>query len=138
MRQQKRLVLTSITNFSARNLCGVENFFGTAPDTPSQGLMAGTVTGGNAFSFSTNEHVDTFMADDWPWFTAPIAYDLSLHVGATAGYSVAQSYGFPESADQEPGEVGMSVSGVRKRIRTLRAKLQQQPEFGVSGVGAPI
>lgn len=90
-------------------------------------LAMSHLRGGNAFSFSTHEHVDTFMADDWPWFTAPIAYDLSLHVGATSGYSVAQSYGFPESADQEPGEVGMSVSTVflSKKKGALLARIQQ-------------
>lgn len=58
--------------------------------------------GGNAFSFPEDSYVDAFMADNWPWFTAPIAYDLEVHATPSAGLSVAASYGFP-GTDGGPG-----------------------------------
>ncbi len=65
--------------------------------------------GGNAFSMSTNEHADSFMADNWPWFASPIAYDLSMKVAATEGFAIRDSYGFPEGTEEE---IGLDVSTV--------------------------
>jgi Ca-activated chloride channel family protein len=42
--------------------------------------------------------IQPFMEDNWPWFTVPIAHDLSMVAAPTAGLSVVGSYGFPESS----------------------------------------
>jgi RNA polymerase sigma-70 factor (ECF subfamily) len=39
--------------------------------------------------------------------------------------------------DEVAAEVGMSVSGVRKRLRTLKTKLQTEPSVAVADVAAP-
>jgi Ca-activated chloride channel family protein len=94
-------------------------------------LAMSHLRGGNAFSFTNSEHVERFMTDDWPWFTSPIAYDLSLHVATTAGYRAADAYGFPANAD---GEVGFDVATVflsrRKGALLVRIENEQAEELG--------
>ena len=65
--------------------------------------------GGNAFSMSKIDQVDSFMEDNWPWFVSPIAYDLSMQVAATEGFAIRDSYGFPEGTEEE---IGLDVSTV--------------------------
>ena len=63
--------------------------------------------GGNAFSFFRQSDVEAFMAEDWPWFTSPIAHDLSLEVTPRADLQVGEKYGFP--GGEQPG---LEVSSV--------------------------
>ncbi|MFO0612477.1 MAG: VWA domain-containing protein [Polyangiaceae bacterium] len=55
--------------------------------------------GGNAFSLAEDADVDPFIAENWPWFTVPVAYDLEVHSKPTSGVSVIAGYGFPGGAD---------------------------------------
>lgn len=94
-------------------------------------LAMSHLRGGNAFSFATGESVDTFMADHWPWFTSPIAYDMSLHVGSTAGYRLGDTYGFPaspESAGGDPTEISLDVATVflSKKKGALLARIERE------------
>ncbi len=51
--------------------------------------------GANGFSLNSVEEVNRFMADNWPYFTYPLAYDLQI--AATPGnvFTVDNGYGFP-------------------------------------------
>ena len=53
------------------------------------------VRGGNAFGIQQADGVDTFMADQYPWFTTPIAYDLAVTVRHSSGLAIETPYGFP-------------------------------------------
>ncbi len=56
--------------------------------------------GGNAFSLFDTEGVGELMADSWPWMVSPIAYDMKLEIEAPGDYRVADTYGFPGSAEE--------------------------------------
>lgn len=51
--------------------------------------------GGNAFSLSKLEQVPTLFEQSWPWLASPLAYDLKAELLPAAGYSLADTYGFP-------------------------------------------
>jgi Ca-activated chloride channel family protein len=66
------------------------------------------VRGANAFSLFTAEDVETFMADEYPWFVTPVAFDLRLSVTPGEGFAVDEKFGFP--AGDAP--VGLEVASV--------------------------
>jgi Ca-activated chloride channel family protein len=86
------------------------------------------VRGANAFSFLEPEDVTAFMADHWPWFLSPIAYDLSLAVDATPGVAIADAYGFP--APDGATEVGFDVSTIFLSRRKGALLLRVEPVAG--------
>ncbi len=65
--------------------------------------------GANAFSFFQLDDVEEFMAVEWPWFTSPIAHELSVEVTPAQELEVAEAYGFPGS---EEADLGLEVSSV--------------------------
>jgi Ca-activated chloride channel family protein len=77
--------------------------------------------GGNAFSLTKGEHVDEFIAENWPWFASPIAYDLSMKVTPTEGFALRDRYGFPDGTAEEAGlEVSTVFLSRRKGALLLR------------------
>jgi Ca-activated chloride channel homolog len=66
------------------------------------------LSGANAFSLFRFDDVETFIADEWPWFTTPIAFQLRLSVTPAEGFRVDQKYGFPTG--EEP--VGLEVDTI--------------------------
>lgn len=57
--------------------------------------------GGNAFSLFDNEDVGELMDDDWPWLVSPIAYNLSLDLTPSDGFTGSDAYGFPAGEEGE-------------------------------------
>ncbi len=61
-----------------------------------------SVRGANAHSLLTSGDVLDFMADQYPWFTTPIAYDLSVAVRPSAELAIEQGHGFPTGFAEDP------------------------------------
>ena len=70
--------------------------------------------GANAFSFADDNDAAQFMNDDYPWFTTPIAYDLSLAVTPSPDLGIAEAYGFPGTFAADP-ELTVSTIFLSKR-----------------------
>jgi Ca-activated chloride channel family protein len=75
--------------------------------------------GANAFSMVDNDDTAIFMDESYPWFTTPIAYDLSLAVTPSAGLTVDRAYGFPS----EETELAVSTVFLSKRKGALLVSL---------------
>ena len=73
------------------------------------------VRGANAYSMQRGDDVTTFMEDEWPWFTAPIAYDLAVDVRHSSGLAIDQGYGFPVGFAEEPSFEVATVFLSKKR-----------------------
>ncbi|MBK9035658.1 MAG: VWA domain-containing protein [Myxococcales bacterium] len=58
--------------------------------------------GGNAFGLITAADVDTFLADEDPWFAAPIANALRVGVRTAPGVGIDAPYGFPVGFAEDP------------------------------------
>jgi Ca-activated chloride channel family protein len=58
--------------------------------------------GANAFGLITPDDVATFLADEDPWFAAPIASALRVSVRLPAGVTIDRGYGFPIGFDEDP------------------------------------
>ena len=71
--------------------------------------------GGNAFGLIGDEDVETFIADEYPWFVAPIAYDLDVGLALPAGLDVATPYGFPVGFADDPRLSAASVFLSKRR-----------------------
>jgi Ca-activated chloride channel family protein len=79
--------------------------------------------GGNAFSLMSPEDVNPFMTDNWPWFTFPIAHDLSVSAQPTSGLSVTAGYGFPETSAGTPVSLEVASVFLSKRRGGLLVEL---------------
>jgi Ca-activated chloride channel homolog len=79
--------------------------------------------GGNAFSLMKRDDVSGFMADNWPWFTVPIAHDLSVQAQPTAGLSLTRGYGFPETSAGQPASLEVASVFLSKRRGALLLEL---------------
>jgi Ca-activated chloride channel homolog len=66
--------------------------------------------GANAFSLTREEHVPEFLADDYPWFTTPIAYDLRVNAALDGGWAIDRGLGFPAASDDD--QVGLKAATV--------------------------
>lgn len=53
------------------------------------------VRGGNAFTLTSSAEVDAFLADEEPWFAAPIAYGLNVGVTTDGSVAIDEPFGFP-------------------------------------------
>jgi Ca-activated chloride channel homolog len=69
-----------------------------------------TLTGANAYSLTRAGDIETFIADDYPWFTTPIAFDLRVNVAGATGWAIDRGLGFPAGSDAE--EQGLKASTV--------------------------
>jgi len=58
--------------------------------------------GANAFSLVTTGDVARFLADQDPWFAAPIATALRVSVRLGAGLAIDRGYGFPVGFEEDP------------------------------------
>ena len=88
--------------------------------------------GGNAFSLVAPTDVPSFMSDNWPWFTVPIAYDLDLRAAPTQGLSIAASYGFPESASGPSASLDVSTVFLSKRRGALLLELHKDANAAIA------
>lgn len=69
-----------------------------------------SLRGANAFSLTKPEHVGDLMAEEWPWFTTPVAYSLRVNVGLDAGWGIDRGLGFPAASDAE--QIGLEAETV--------------------------
>jgi len=95
------------------------------------------VRGANAFGLSRSRDVAAFMADDYPWFTTPIAYDLSVAVRPSAGLTVAEPYGFPAGFDADP-RLEVATVFLSKRRGALLASLAETELGALDGLAADV
>jgi Ca-activated chloride channel family protein len=58
--------------------------------------------GANGFSLFDFADSETFIADEYPWFTTPIAYDLTVGVAPADGLTIEDTYGFPGDFADDP------------------------------------
>jgi Ca-activated chloride channel family protein len=84
--------------------------------------------GGNAFSLFDDEDVTELMADDWPFLVSPIAYDMVVDVTPSAGFNVAETYGFPSSDEEVITTLDVSTVFLSRRKGALL--LRVEPESG--------
>jgi len=69
-----------------------------------------SMRGANAFSLTSSEEVDDFMANEYPWFTTPIAFSLRVNASLAAGWSIDRGLGFPAASDDQ--QVGLKAETV--------------------------
>lgn len=69
-----------------------------------------SLRGANAFSMTKPEHVEEFLADEYPWFTTPVAYGLRVNAQLADGWSIDRGFGFPAASDGE--QIGLKAESV--------------------------
>src|SRR5262249_36764058 len=69
-----------------------------------------SLRGANAFGMIRLDDVDQFMADEYPWFTTPIAYDMQVNATLSPGWSIDRGLGFP--AQDDAHQVGLKASTI--------------------------
>lgn len=74
--------------------------------------------------------------DESQWFATPIAYDLTLAVAPTGGFTVAAKYGFP--AGDEPAGLEVATVFLSKRKGALLVALAPGEDGVVSEFGADV
>lgn len=92
--------------------------------------------GANAFSLITDADVASFMADEYPWFVSPIAFDLSVGVTPAAGLTIDTPYGFPAGFGDDPTLRAASVF-LSKRRGALLVSLGGSDE-ALAGLAADL
>jgi Ca-activated chloride channel family protein len=80
------------------------------------------VRGANAFGVIADADVDTFIAEEYPWFVAPIAHDLTVELALPTGLDVATPYGFPVGFADDP-RLGAASVFLSKRRGALLVSL---------------
>lgn len=69
-----------------------------------------SVRGANAFSLTREADVEELLADEYPWFTTPIAYDLRVIPEVAPGWAIERGLGFPAASDAQ--QLGLEASTV--------------------------
>jgi Ca-activated chloride channel homolog len=87
-----------------------------------------SLRGANAYSLAVTDNVDTFMADEYPWFTTPIAYSLRVNASLGNSWSIHRGLGFPAASDGE--QIGLKAETVflSKRRGALLVELTSPDE----------
>ncbi len=94
--------------------------------------------GGNAFSIFGSEEINRIIQEDWPFLVSPIAYDLSLNLTPSKGFSVAEGYGFPTvegKAELKVNTVFISRRRGALLVRLNNKELDSPGFFGLSVQG---
>jgi Ca-activated chloride channel family protein len=100
---------TIVGNAASANIHTTVLALGTGIGPEVMRAMA-SLRGANAYSLTNDDHVATFMAEEYPWFTTPVAYGLRVNVGLDAGWSIQRGLGFPAASDAE--QVGLKAETV--------------------------
>jgi Ca-activated chloride channel family protein len=69
-----------------------------------------SLRGANAYSLTRTTDVDEFMADDYPWFTTPIAFGLRVNATAGTDWAIDRGLGFP--ATDDASQIGLKADTV--------------------------
>jgi len=93
-----------------------------------------SLRGANAYSVVRSTDVERFMADEYPWFTTPIAFDLRVNVSAGEAWSIGRGLGFP--AVDDASQIGLKADTIflSKRRGALLAALEP-PDGATSPAG---
>lgn len=94
--------------------------------------------GGNAFSMTKMSEIDTFMDDNWPWFTVPVAYDMHVNAVPSEGLLLAAGYGFPETSQGKPAELDVASVFLSKRRGALVLELAPSGDAVIEGDGVDL
>jgi Ca-activated chloride channel family protein len=100
---------TLVTNAAAEDVYTTTLGFGVGIGPEVLRGMA-SMRGANAFSVLRSEQVDTFVAEEYPWFTTPIAFDLRVNIALADGWSIDRGLGFPAPSDGE--QIGLKANSV--------------------------
>jgi Ca-activated chloride channel homolog len=92
----------------------------------------------NAFSLMSDEDAGDLMADQWPWFTTPIAFDLHVEVTPATGFSLGELYGFPSGSDEEVPGMTVETVFLSKRKGALLFSLRPDEGTDLSALGANL
>jgi Ca-activated chloride channel family protein len=90
-----------------------------------------SLRGANAYSLTKSGDVDEFMADDYPWFTTPLAYGLRVNASLDNQWSIARGLGFPAASDA--AEIGLKAETVFLSRRKGALLLALAPPAGTEG-----
>lgn len=93
------------------------------------------VRGANAFGLQTAADVDTFLADQYPWFTTPIAYDLAIAVRHSSDLAIETPYGFPTGFGDEP-RLDVATVFLSRNRGALLVSLVEQADGALAGAYA--
>lgn len=95
--------------------------------------------GANAFTLFDGDDADRFMAEEYPWFTTPIAYELAVGVQPSTGLAVAEAYGFPAGPDGSAvASIEVSTVFLSKRKGALLVSLAPEGEGALEGMAADL
>lgn len=77
---------------------------------PSVMRAMASLRGANAFGLTRTTDVDTFLLEEYPWFTTPIAYDLRVNAALASGWTIDRGLGFPAASDE--AQIGLKAETV--------------------------
>jgi len=100
---------TMVKNAAAKGVHTTSLALGTGIGPEVLRAMA-SLRGANAFSLTKPEHVGDLMAEEWPWFTTPVAYGLRVNVALDGGWAIDRGLGFPAASDAE--QIGLKAETV--------------------------
>ncbi len=100
---------TMVKNAAAKGVHTTSLALGTGIGPEALRAMA-SLRGANAFSLTKPEHVGDLMAEEWPWFTTPVAYSLRVNVALDGGWAIDRGLGFPAASDAE--QIGLKAETV--------------------------
>jgi Ca-activated chloride channel family protein len=95
-----------------------------------------SLRGANAFSMTSEQEVNTFIENEYPWFTTPIAYNLRVNASLQDGWGIHRGLGFPAATDAQ--QVGLKAETVflSKRKGALLVELNAPVDLPDSLAGA--
>jgi Ca-activated chloride channel family protein len=93
--------------------------------------------GANGFSLMSHDDVTQFVDDEHPWFTMPIAYDLTVAVAAAPALAIDLAYGFPGDFADEP-ELAVASVFLSKRRGALLVSLAPDQATDLDALAADL
>jgi Ca-activated chloride channel homolog len=96
----------------------------------TRGMSA--VRGANAFSMTQLADVDSFLKDDAPYFSTPIAFDLNLASKATAPWRINRGFGFPKANDGVASSLQVASVFLSQKRGALLVALEAPTEVDLS------
>lgn len=82
------------------------------------------VRGANAFSMTQDKDVTTFLADDAPYFSTPIAHSLEVTSSCGAPWQIEKGYGFPKASDEAKADLRVASVFLSKKRGALLVSLR--------------
>jgi Ca-activated chloride channel homolog len=93
--------------------------------------------GANAFTLFDDDDVGQFFADEYPWFTTPIAFDLEVGVAPATGLAIDDAFGFPGDFADEP-RLAVSTVFLSRRKGALLVSLRPEVSGALDRLAADL